>query len=129
MILTIMKTINIKSLLSLAALVCVLASCKQDVIVLHPATTITITEPIPNAGNADFTKYVAIGNSLTAGFQAGALFTAGQQNSFPKMLSKQFSWAQDPTGLTTLTFNQPDINSVNGYNSTYSNPGSGIIRG
>jgi hypothetical protein len=54
---------------------------------------------------------VAIGNSLTAGYQAGALFNEGQQNSLPLIMSKQFSIAQG----TTLAFNQPDINSVNGY--------------
>src|SRR5579859_7530537 len=107
------------------ALTIVAMSCKQDVLVTTPPPT---TQPTtPSKGSADFTKYVAIGNSLTAGFQAGALFTAGQQNSFPLILSKQFSLAMDPTGATTLTFNQPDINSVNGFNSSYSNIGAGII--
>lgn len=123
---TTMKT-NIKSLIAIGLLSGVIASCKQDMISLQPQET---PQPVtPSKGSADFTKYVAIGNSLTAGFQAGALFTEGQNNSFPKILSKQFSWAMDPTGNTTLTFNQPDINSVNGYNSSYSNPGAGVIRG
>jgi len=91
-------------------------SCKQDVIKLQaPATT---TPTTPSHGSADFTKYVAIGNSLTAGYQAGALFDSGQANSFPKILSKQFSIAQG----TKLTFNQPDINSFNGYSSTVVTP-------
>ena len=29
----------------------------------------------------------------------------------------------------TAEFNQPDINAVNGYNSTFSNPGAGVIAG
>jgi len=118
-----MKTFNIKSLIAIAFAASVIVSCKQDVITLTPPPG-----PEPQTGgkgNADFTKYVAIGNSLTAGFQAGALFTDGQNNSFPLILSKQFSIAQG----TTLAFNQPDINSVNGYNSSYSNPGAGVIRG
>src|SRR5258706_4424556 len=124
---TIMKTINMRSIFTVAVLTIVFVSCKQDVITLKQPEI--IQPETPSKGNADFSKYVSIGNSLTAGFQAAALFNDGQQNSFPKILSKQLSWAQDPTGATTLTFNQPDINSVNGYNSTYSNPGAGIIRG
>ena len=42
-------------------------------------------------GNADFTKYVAIGNSLTAGFSDAALFMATQENSFPNILAQQFA--------------------------------------
>jgi lysophospholipase L1-like esterase len=118
-----MKTFNIKSLIAIALVACVIVSCKQEVITLTPPPG--PEAPTGSKGNADFTKYVAIGNSLTAGFQAGALFTEGQNNSFPLILSKQFSIAQG----TTLAFNQPDINSVNGYNSSYSNPGASVIRG
>src|SRR5882672_5333775 len=99
---TTMKTFNIKSLLAIALVASVIVSCKQDVITLTPPVTPTPETPTGNKGNADFTKYVSIGNSLTAGYQAGALFTEGQQNSFPLILSKQFSIAQG----TTLTFNQ-----------------------
>lgn len=107
-----MKTINIKILGAVVIMASAVVSCKQDVINLQEQTT---TQPTtPSKGNADFTKYIAIGNSLTAGYQAGALFTAGQENSFPKILSTQFSLAQG----TALTFNQPDINSVNGYSSS-----------
>jgi len=114
-----MKTINIKSLFAVAIITIVIVSCKQDVITLQqPTTTTPVT---PSKGTADFTKFIAIGNSLTAGYQAGALFTEGQNNSFPLILSKQFSVAQG----STLTFNQPDINSVNGYNSTV----SGLVLG
>jgi len=119
-----MKTFNIKSLTTIAFIAFLIASCKQEVITLTPPENPTPETPTGSKGNADFTKYVAIGNSLTAGFQAGALFTEGQQNSFPLILSKQFSIAQG----TTLTFNQPDINSVNGYNSSYSSPPT-VIRG
>jgi lysophospholipase L1-like esterase len=43
------------------------------------------------AGSANFSKYVALGNSLTAGFSDNALFKKGQQNSYPSLLSKQFA--------------------------------------
>lgn len=49
--------------------------------------------PLPalTAGSADFSTYVAVGASFTAGFTDNALFIAGQENSFPNMLSQQFS--------------------------------------
>ncbi|TLP72902.1 G-D-S-L family lipolytic protein [Maribacter sp. ACAM166] len=43
------------------------------------------------AGSADFSNYVAVGNSLTAGLTDGALFKAGQENSFPNILSSKFA--------------------------------------
>ncbi|WP_299112560.1 G-D-S-L family lipolytic protein [uncultured Winogradskyella sp.] len=43
------------------------------------------------AGTADFSNYVAVGASFTAGFTDGALFIAGQENSFPNILSQQFA--------------------------------------
>jgi hypothetical protein len=64
---------------------------------------------IPSAGTADFTKTVAVGSSLTAGFMNGALYDAGQANSFPAILATQFKLAGGGD------FNQPDINAVDGY--------------
>jgi hypothetical protein len=93
--------------------------CEQEVPELTPPQEIT-GEP----GSADFSMYVSLGNSLTAGFQAGALFTEGQNNSYPAIMAEQFALVSENNA-----FNQPDINSVNGYNSTYSNPGSGVFRG
>jgi lysophospholipase L1-like esterase len=58
---------------------CSLAACKPN---LEPSK--------PSAGNADFSTYVAVGNSLTAGYADGALYRSGQLNSFPAMLAKQF---------------------------------------
>lgn len=62
-------------------------------------------------GSLDLSNYVALGNSLTAGFQDGALYTSGQQNSFCALLSKQFQSA----GLAGSDYVFPDINSENGY--------------
>lgn len=39
--------------------------------------------------NADFSKFIAIGNSLTAGFADGGLYLEGQQTAFPVMMSTQ----------------------------------------
>lgn len=43
------------------------------------------------AGTADFSKYVSLGNSLTAGFSDGALFMEGQKGSYTNLLAVQFS--------------------------------------
>lgn len=52
---------------------------------LDPAATAT-----PSKGKADFTKYVAVGNSLTAGFADNGLYRDGQLNSYPNILAGQF---------------------------------------
>lgn len=44
----------------------------------------------PSRGSADFTKYVAVGNSLTAGYADGGLYRESQLNSYPNILSGQF---------------------------------------
>jgi hypothetical protein len=41
-------------------------------------------------GTADFTRYIAVGNSLTAGFSDGGLYREGQLNSYPSILANQF---------------------------------------
>lgn len=43
------------------------------------------------AGSADFSNYVAIGASFTAGYTDNALFKAAQEYSFPNILSQQFA--------------------------------------
>ncbi|NER14493.1 G-D-S-L family lipolytic protein [Leptobacterium flavescens] len=65
------------------------AACTSD----DDATTPVEPEVPITSGNADFSNYVSIGNSLTAGFTDGALFVAGQTNSFPNILSQQFAMA------------------------------------
>lgn len=70
-----MKKIYIAGLLA----ACTLAACRPN---LKPET--------PQAGDADFSKYLAVGASLTAGFSDGSLYRDGQKNSFPAMLAKQF---------------------------------------
>ncbi len=64
-----------------------LIACEED------TTPIDDTpDPIEyTAGTADFSNYVAVGNSLTAGFSDNALFRAGQEASFPNMLAANFA--------------------------------------
>lgn len=44
-------------------------------------------------GEADFSSYVSVGNSLTAGFADGALYITGQENSYPNIMAQQFALA------------------------------------
>ena len=48
-----------------------------------------IDEFSPSKGVADFTKFVAIGDSYTAGYSDGALSKKGQENSFVNIMAKQ----------------------------------------
>ena len=47
--------------------------------------------PALSAGSADFSNYVAIGNSLTIGVTDNGVFRATQINSYPNILAGQFS--------------------------------------
>ncbi|MDX1639619.1 MAG: SGNH/GDSL hydrolase family protein [Balneolaceae bacterium] len=81
--------------------------------------------PTANSGDADLSNYVAIGNSLTAGFMDGALYNDGQQNSIPAMLAAKFAQADAPAN-----FSQPDINSPRGFNTAVpQNPVNGTVLG
>lgn len=69
-----------------------------------------------SAGDADFSSYVAIGNSLTSGYMDGTVSRVGQQYSFPNILAHQFavvgggeftqpSYAEDTGNLGGLLIN------------------------
>ena len=63
-----------------------------------------ITDPVQaevalNTNGLDFSSYIAVGASFTAGYTDGALFKAGQENSFPNILAKKFG--------VGATFTQP----------------------
>ena len=51
----------------------------------------TVELPALTAGSADFSNYVALGASFTAGITDSALFIAAQKNSFPNILAQQFA--------------------------------------
>jgi len=53
------------------------------------ACTPEINEFTPSNGTADFSTYVAVGNSLTAGYANGALYQSGQENSWANILGMQ----------------------------------------
>ncbi len=77
---------NFKLLLIVAA--SIVACSKTD------TAPVVVEEPVViTSGTADFSKYVALGNSLSAGYADGALYKAGQENSWTKILSDQFKLA------------------------------------
>ncbi len=47
--------------------------------------------PDANAGTADFSKYVAIGASFSAGFSDGSVFQAAQSRSFPQIMANMMA--------------------------------------
>ena len=45
-----------------------------------------------DAGDADFSNYVSLGNSLTAGYADSALYMSGQEDSYPNIMAEQFGF-------------------------------------
>src|SRR4029078_57792 len=54
-----------------------------------PALLITGLVAAPAAAQVDFSRYVAVGDSLTAGFISGALTQSGQSASYPLQIFRQ----------------------------------------
>jgi len=59
----------------------------------------TETQSVLGLGNANFTSFVAIGNSITAGYQSGSLVETHQQYSFGNQIANQVE----------ATFAQPTV--------------------
>ncbi len=68
-----------------------LVSCSNDDSAGGPMTPVEPEPVVYTSGSADFSNYVAVGNSLTAGYSDAALFIDGQNASFPNMLATNFS--------------------------------------
>ncbi|WP_235835906.1 SGNH/GDSL hydrolase family protein [Cognatitamlana onchidii] len=64
--------------------------------------------PALDAGGVDFSTYISLGNSLTAGLSDGTVFLAAQKKSYPKILSEKFALVGGGD------FNQPLVNDNNG---------------
>jgi hypothetical protein len=62
-------------------------------LILLAACEPNIDEFTPSKGNADFSSYVAVGDSWTAGMADGSLYKSGQENSYPNILAGQFNLA------------------------------------
>jgi lysophospholipase L1-like esterase len=72
-----------------------------------------IETPARTKGTADFSRYIAVGNSLTAGYADGGLYLEGQQNSYPSIIAKQMEQ------LGGGTFAQPLFNTDQANGSGY----------
>lgn len=79
---------------ALALLGLALGSCQPE---------LDATMPAASAGQADFTSYIAVGNSLTAGFSDGGLYNEAVATSYPAILAQQFA----KTGKGPTNFVQP----------------------
>lgn len=66
--------------LVLAVLAVSLFSCNDDFD--NPVEDFKVS-----AGSADFSNYIALGNSLTSGYRDNALYSSAQENSYPNMLA------------------------------------------
>ncbi|WP_204207191.1 SGNH/GDSL hydrolase family protein [Vaginella massiliensis] len=76
---------NINKIL-IAALALTFFSCDNEF--ENPVEEFQVT-----SGEANFTKYVALGNSLTSGYMDNALYVTGQENSYPNILAQLMSAA------------------------------------
>lgn len=71
---------KLSKILIASSLLVALASCNDEF--EHPVDKIEVT-----SGTADFTRYVALGNSLTAGYMNNALYKSGQEYSYANILA------------------------------------------
>ena len=95
-----MKLNRLLQYFALITLAIILTNCKKT------------TESEVDWGNADFTSFVAIGNSLTAGVADGALYEDSQKNSFPMLIAKMAGvdddFEQPIMGGNGFSFNEAD---------------------
>ena len=77
----------IKNFKWLVLVVATFVACNNDdeVIVYDSSDGLPLT-----AGTANFSKFVALGNSLTSGYADGALFIDGQKASYANIMAQQF---------------------------------------
>ena len=64
------------------------------------------------SGEANFSSYVAIGNSLTAGYMDGTVSRGSQMNSYPNLLAQQFALVGG--GAFTQPSYADDVNNLGG---------------
>lgn len=77
---------NFKWLLLVAATFVACNNNDEEVVVYN-----TSDGMMPTAGSANFSKFVSLGNSLTAGYSDNALFIDGQKVSYTNIMAQQFA--------------------------------------
>jgi len=63
-------------------------------------------------GKADFSRYVAIGDSLTAGFMSGGLGRTAQLNSYPILIARQATGDSNGAGFQQPLVSDPGLPAV-----------------
>jgi lysophospholipase L1-like esterase len=86
-----------KTTLIIAAATLIIAGCKKT----------QFAEVERTSGDADFTHYVAVGNSLTQGYQDGGVYEEGQENSYPSIIARQMKLVNPDMD----DFEQPMVNN------------------
>ena len=77
-----------------------------------------VKDIVVTKGEADFSKFISLGNSLTSGYRDGALYSGGQNESFPSMIAIQMKLAGGGD------FKQPLMpNNVGGFTNLPGFPG------
>ena len=79
-----MKLIKIFTVVSIATLI-IFSGCKLE----EPNVKSSADVQLSDATQAGFTSYVSLGNSLTAGYQSGAITQRDQQYSYVKQIATQ----------------------------------------
>ena len=98
-----MKKVFISSMAVLAGLS--VTSCKTDF-------ETDVADIAVTSGEADFSKYVALGNSLTSGYRDGTVYLDGQLESYPAMIAEQMQKASGGT------FTQPLVpDNIGGFSN------------
>ncbi|MBL4652919.1 MAG: hypothetical protein JKY53_08665 [Flavobacteriales bacterium] len=72
-----------KKIIGLISIALVLTNCKK------PFEELEYSD-----GGLDFSNYIAVGNSLTQGYQDGGLYEATQVNSYPAIIARQMKLVQ-----------------------------------
>ncbi|MCX6267314.1 MAG: hypothetical protein NTW16_08170 [Bacteroidetes bacterium] len=70
---------------------------KKLLVIMVSLAFLTACEPkidefAASPNGVDFSTFVAVGNSLTAGYADGALYLSGQQSSIPNIMAAQFKY-------------------------------------
>lgn len=74
------------STIAVSAVLFTLTSCKTDF-------DTDVKDIQVTSGEADFSRYISLGNSLTAGYRDGTLYSSGQSESYPSMIAGQMQLA------------------------------------
>ena len=93
----------------LSVLFIAITSCETDI--ENPDATYPEQYYSADSGDADFSTYVAMGESITAGFSDNSLFAAAQMNSYPNIMAGFMSMADG--GEFTQPYVSDNVGGIN----------------